>query len=44
MADIKKTLQVNDICDSYIKLCSDTLDVNDAIKAKKQNCFQRLRT
>ena len=35
MADIRKTLQVNDICDSYIKLCSDTLDVNDAIKTKK---------
>lgn len=35
MADIRKTLQVNDICDSYIKLCSDTLDVNDAIKGKK---------
>lgn len=41
MADIRKTLQVNDICDSYIKLCSDTLDVNDAIKAKKAELLSR---
>ena len=47
MADIRKTLQVNDICDSYIKLCSDTLDVNDAIKAKKAELLseaQNLKT
>lgn len=35
MTEIRKTLQVNDVCDSYVKLCTDTLDVNDAIKAKK---------
>ena len=47
MADIRKTLQVNDICDSYIKLCSDTLDVNDAIKTKKAELLseaQNLKT
>ena len=47
MADIRKTLQVNDICDSYIKLCSDTLDVNEAIKAKKAELLseaQNLKT
>ena len=41
MADIRKTLQVNDICDS------DTLDVNDAIKAKKAELLseaQNLKT
>ena len=39
--------EVNDICDSYIKLCSDTLDVNDAIKAKKAELLseaQNLKT